>query len=261
MCLNHLVWWMIRPELMEIISPFNFWERELDTGYPREEYLDRFEDYLKVPSTIVAVTGVRRSGKTYLCRQMIRRLMEKGVNRHSLIFVNMEDPALEPYLGTQLLIDIHETYIHYMKPQGSIYFFIDEAQTIKGWERWVRSMVEKSSNVKVIVTGSSSEIMSRELSSLLTGRFMELRIQPFSFKEFLDFRGVLGKTWNERKMQSQLLDYMETGGYPQVLSIEDPGLKDEFLKELFHSTINSDIVNRFGVREVHKLKSLVTLLL
>ncbi|OYT46385.1 hypothetical protein B6U90_01160 [Thermoplasmatales archaeon ex4484_6] len=86
---------MIRPELMEIISPFNFWERELDTGYPIEEYLDRFEDYLKVPSTIVAVTGVRRSGKTYLCRQMIRRLMEKGVNRHSLISLSF------PYYHTR----------------------------------------------------------------------------------------------------------------------------------------------------------------
>lgn len=252
---------MIRPELMEIISPFNFWERELETGHLRDVYLNRFEDYLRIPSTTVAVTGVRRSGKTYLCRQMIKRMIEKGMDPRSSIFINLEDPALEPYLGIQLLTDIYESYLHALKPKGSIYLFIDEAQTIQGWERWVRSMIEKSSNVKIIVTGSSSEIMSHELSSLLTGRFMELRIQPFSFHEFLDFRGLLDETWNEKRMQTQLLEYMETGGYPQIQSIEDPNLKDEFLKELFHSIINRDIVNRFGVREVHKLKSLVTLLL
>jgi uncharacterized protein len=252
---------MIRAELMDIISPFNFWERELETGYSRREYLNRFEDYLKIPSTAVAVTGVRRSGKTYLCRQMIKRLIEKGMDPRSSIFINLEDPALEPYLGTQLLIDIHESYLHYVKPEEVIYIFIDEAQTIRGWEKWVRSMIEKSPNVKIIVTGSSSEIMSQELSSLLTGRFMELRIQPFNFREFLDFRGIPDKTWNEKKMQGQLLEYMESGGYPQVQYIEDQNLKEEFLKELFHSIINRDIVNRFGVREVHKLKSLVTLLL
>ncbi len=246
---------------MEVISPFNFWDKELGTGYVRNEYLDRFEDYLKVPSTIVAVTGVRRSGKTYLCRQMIQRLMEKGTDPRSTIFINLEDPALEPYLGTQLLMDIHETYLHYLKQEGPIYFFIDEAQTINGWERWVRSMIEKYPEIKMIVTGSSSEILSQELSSLLTGRFMELRIQPFGFQEFLGFRGQLNKVWNEKEMQGRLLEYMEGGGYPQVQSIEDQGLKGEFLKELFHSIINRDIVNRFGVREVHKLKSLVTLLL
>ncbi len=246
---------------MEIISPFNFWERELETGHLRDVYLNRFEDYLRVPSTAVAVTGVRRSGKTYLCRQMIKRMIEKGMDPRSSIFINLEDPALEPYLGTQLLTDIYESYLNFLKPKGPIKIFIDEAQTIQGWERWVRSMIEKSSNVKIIVTGSSSEIMSQELSSLLTGRFMELRIQPFNFREVLDFKGDIDKHWNEKRMQTQLLEYMETGGYPQVQSIADPHLKGEFLKELFHSIINRDIVNRFGVREVHKLKSLVTLLL
>jgi predicted AAA+ superfamily ATPase len=252
---------MIRSELVDVISPFNFWKKKLETGYPRKEYLNRFEDYLKIPSTTVALTGVRRSGKTYLCRQMIKRLMERGMNPRSMIFINLEDPALEPYLGTQLLIDIYETYLHYLKPEGPIYFFIDEAQTIKGWERWVRSMIETNPDVKIIVTGSSSEIMSQELSSLLTGRFMELRILPFGFPEFLGFRDSLEKVWNEKEMQRELLEYMEVGGYPQVQCIENRDLKDEFLKELFHSTINRDIVNRFGVREVHKLKSLVTLLL
>ncbi len=252
---------MIRHELMEVISPFNFWEGILETGFPRNDYLNRFEDYLGIPSTTVAVTGVRRSGKTYLCRQMIRRLIEKGTDPRSTIFINLEDPALEPYLGTQLLTDIYESYLHSLKPDGVKYIFIDEAQTIQGWERWVRSMIEKSSNVKIIVTGSSSEIMSQELSSLLTGRFMELRIQPFSFREFIDFRGEDDNAWNEKKMQTLLLEYIETGGYPQVQYIKDPNLKDEFLKELFHSIINRDIVTRFGVREVHKLKSLVTLLL
>lgn len=252
---------MIWAELMDVLSPFNFWEKDLETGYERKEYLSRLEDYLKVPSTTVAVTGVRRSGKTFLCRQMIKRSIENGMDPRSTIFINLEDPALEPYLGTQLLVDILDTYLHYLKPEGQIYFFMDEVQTIKGWEGWVRSMIEKSPEVKIIVTGSSSEIMSQELSSLLTGRFMELRIQPFSFPEFLGFYGALDKVWNEKQMQKDLLEYMEVGGYPQVQSIQNHDLKEEFLKELFHSTINRDIVNRFGVREVHKLKSLVTLLL
>lgn len=252
---------MIRDELLDIISPFNFWERNLETGYLREKYLDRFEDYLKIPSTTVAVTGVRRSGKTYLCRQMIQRLIEKGIDPRSTIFINLEDPGLEPYLGMQLLVDIHETYLHYLKPEGPLFVFIDEAQVIKGWEKWVRSMIEKSQDVKIIVTGSSSEIMSQELSSLLTGRFMELRIQPFGFQEYLGYKGKLNFQWNDKEIQRELLEYLEVGGYPQVQSLEKQGLKEEFLKELFHSTINRDIVNRFGVREVHKLKSLVTLLL
>ncbi|MDG6225931.1 MAG: ATP-binding protein [Candidatus Thermoplasmatota archaeon] len=252
---------MIRHELIEIISPFNFWEGDLETGYVRNPYLDRFESYLKIPSTTVAVTGVRRCGKTYLCRQLIKRSIEKGMDPRSSVFINLEDPAFEPYLGPRLLDDILESYMHFIKPKGMIHLFIDEAQAIEGWERWVRSMIDKSSNMKIIVTGSSSRIMTQELSSLLTGRTMELRLQPFSFAEFLDYRDVKYDMWNEKRMQSLLLEYLETGGFPQVQSIDDQILKDEFLKELFHSMINRDIVNRFGVREVHKLKSMATLLL
>lgn len=252
---------MINANLIDIISPFNFWEGELDSGFSRDEYLKRFEDYFSVPSIAVAVTGVRRCGKTYLCRQMIKRLIEKGTDPRSIIFINLEDPALEPFMGVRLLGDLYDSYLHFIKPDGEIYVFIDEIQTIKGWERWVRTMIDRSPGTRIVVTGSSSNIMSMELSSLLTGRFMELRIHPFGFREFLDFREERHDKWNTRKINGMLLEYLETGGYPQVQSIETPGLKDEFLKELFHSIINRDIVTRFGVREVHKLKALVALLL
>ena len=252
---------MINADFIETIAPFNYWEGELDSGFSRDEYLNRFEDYFSVPSIAVAVTGVRRCGKTYLCRQMIKRLIGKGMDPRSIIFINLEDPALEPFIGSQLLSDIYDSYLHFIKPEGNIYVFIDEVQTIKGWERWVRAMMERTPTTRIVVTGSSSNIMSWELSSLLTGRFMELRVHPFSFREFLDYRGKYHDKWNTGKINRMLLEYLETGGYPQVQSIGTSGLKDEFLKELFHSIVNRDIVTRFGVREVHKLKALVALLL
>ena len=252
---------MIRADLIDIIAPYNLWERELDSGLTREKYLKRFEDYFSVPSIAVALTGVRRSGKTYLCRQMIKRLIGTGIDPHSIIFINLEDPALEPFKDGPLLSDLYDSYLHFMKPRGTIYVFIDEVQTIRGWERWVRSMIDKNPGTRIVITGSSSNIMSQELSSLLTGRYMELRVNPFSFREFLDIGGVDRHRWNGKRMEALLMEYLETGGYPQIQAIETPGLKDEFLQELFHSVINRDLVTRFGVREVHKLKALVALLL
>lgn len=254
---------MMHPEYLEMVSPYNFWKKEIDTGIWRNNYVDRILKTFSVPNIIVSVTGVRRAGKTYICRQVIRRMIEQGMKREQSLYVNFEDPSLQPYLSTVFLQDLYDTYRHHLNPKEEAIIMLDEVQNVQGWEKWVRMMLEKNENVKIVVTGSSSKIMSMELSPVLTGRYIDVRVYPLSFNEYLHFMNISTDNLDIRaqEMENQSVEYLEYGGFPTAVLTPDMEMRKEYLKELFDSIITKDIAARYGVRRTHELKSTVVLLL
>ncbi|MDO9537255.1 MAG: ATP-binding protein [Thermoplasmata archaeon] len=254
---------MITPEYLEMVAPYNFWKREIDTGVWRSNYVDKILRIFTVPGIMASVTGVRRAGKTYICRQVLRRQIEHGMKKEQTLYVNFEDPALHPHLSVTFLQDLYETYRHYLNPKDETIIVLDEVQNVQGWEKWVRMMMETAENVKIMVTGSSSKIMSMELAPVLTGRHIDVRVYPLGFGEFLDFKQVSVSNLDirTREMEDGIREYLEYGGFPTTVLTRDMEMRKEYLKELFESIITRDVAARYGVRRIHELKTTVGLLL
>ncbi len=252
---------MEKEQIIEALLLWNFWEKDINTGIPREEYLARLKRYL-VTDEIVTLTGVRRSGKSTLLLQLIDKLIKDDIPRNNTIYVNFEDPKFYNFLNMDLLDNIWESYCDYLKPRGKVYLILDEIQRITGWENWARAKYDRKENIKIFVTGSNAELLSSEFSSVLTGRHLELFITPLSFREFLRFRDIeieTDKLWllkNKSRLKNIALEYLQSGGFPKIILTGDELLRKELLSQYFNDILSRDIVNRYKVKDSDKLEKL-----
>lgn len=205
---------------------------------------------------ILTVTGPRRAGKTYLCFQMADYLKDKGVPEQNILYINLEDERLHPIKGDELtkLLDVY--YELFEPERGKIYLFLDEVHEVPNWEIWSRRTSEKEKDVKLVLTGSSSELLPGELSTRLRGRSLNTAVYPFSFREFLRAKGVkydVKKAYYGKKkslLRREFNKYLKFGGFPEVVLEEDEKLKEEILRQYYSVMFQRDIIERFGVDNV-----------
>lgn len=246
---------MGKNEIIKILDDWNFWNRELDTGIKRDSYINRLLDYLET-DLVVVITGVRRSGKSFIMRQLAKRLLEKGVDKNHILIVNFEDPRF-PQLNVKNLQQIYEIYLEFLSPKETPYIFLDEVQEVEEWEKWVRTMRELK-KAKVVISGSNAKLLSRELSTLLTGMHIDLTVFPLSFIEFLHFNGLkiknkLDVISHQIEIKSLFRKYLEFGAFPEVTL---HNLKREILLSYYDDILNKDLIRRFNIRKGDKLKEL-----
>lgn len=247
---------MDKNEVLTVLNDWNIWRGNLATGIVRSTYLDQLEA-LMGSNQVITITGPRRAGKSYLMRQMTRKLSEKGVKRENLLFVNFEDPRFIS-LDTKLMTQVFDVYKEFLTPTDTPYIFLDEVQEVEGWEKWVRMMHELK-KAKIVVSGSNAHLLSRELGTLLTGRHLDLTVFPLSFQEFLSFnkrevRTPLDVTGKEAEIKGLLRKYVELGSFPEVALSEQ---KREILLKYFEDLLTKDLLKRFSVRKPQVMKSLI----
>lgn len=246
---------MRREELAEILEEWNFWKKDLNTGRERKEYVDKCLRLIG-NNTVTAITGVRRSGKSYIMRQAIKRLIESGTERKNVLMVNFEDKRF-PEFHAKLLDEAYSAYLELLAPDAKPYVFLDEVHNVPNWERWVRTMHELEKAI-IIVSGSSSKLLSGELATLLTGRHLDLNVFPLSFREFLLFKdievkGALDLAAKRVGIRRSLGEYLESGGFPGVaLGAE----KKQLLLTYFDDILTKDIEKRYKVRKRETLRAL-----
>jgi len=241
--------------ILEILEDWNSWKKELDVGLERRIYLNLALKFLK-PNVILSFIGARRSGKSYLMKQLAEELRKKGVEKNRILIINFEDKRFTDF-NLKLLDQIYETYLEALNPGDKPYIFLDEVHKINMWEKWVRTMHELN-KAKIIVSGSSSKLMSNELATLLTGRHLDINVFPLSFQEFCSFKGLeikdkLDLIAKKIKIKSFLKKYLEFGGFPEIVLNEE---KKYLLQSYFDDILTKDISERYKVREIEKLRSL-----
>lgn len=252
---------MEREQIIETLLLWNFWEKDIDAGIRREDYLTRIKRYLDTDE-IVTLTGVRRCGKSTILLQVIAQLIKNNIPRTNTLYVNFEDPRFYNFLNIDLLDEIWQAYCDYLRPEGKVYLVLDEIQKITGWETWARSKYDRKENVKIFVTGSNAELLSSEFANILTGRHLQLSITPLSFAEFLKFKDMEiepDKLWlakNKNRLKDFALEYLQLGGFPKIVLTKDELLRKELLSQYFTDIITRDIVNRHKVKDVGKLENL-----
>jgi len=247
---------MDKNSILSILNDWNFWSKNLDTGVKRDFYLKKLKKFLNSNHTIV-ITGARKSGKSFIMKQLARELIKEGVDKKNILIVNFNDPRFD-YLDANILQQIYETYLEFLSPDNTPYIFLDEVQEVREWEKWAITMHELG-KAKIVVSGSNAKLLSQELSTLLTGQHLDLTVFPLSFREFLKFNNISFKNRldivSQRiNIQSLARQYIESGGFPEVVLGEN---KKEILLTYFNDILNKDLVWRYKVRKSEKLKSLI----
>jgi predicted AAA+ superfamily ATPase len=201
--------------------------KSMDTGLPRH-----FAGYSTHPSHALIVSGIRRCGKSTWLQQIHRKAEEPS------IYLNFEDPRLAGFdLGD--LNRLHELALD----SGVMTFFFDEIQNIVNWEKFVRFRLDE--NYRVFITGSNASLLSKELGSRLTGRHINNELFPFSYNEFISFKGLEAGTFSTEK-------YLESGGFPEYIKTEAP----EVLMNVFNDILIRDIAVRHSIKNVMALQQL-----
>ncbi len=250
---------MFDRSLLSKIEDLNFWHREQDVGIKREE----LKEMLKFSEDIdfaLSIIGIRRAGKTYLAKQLLHHKIENGIKKEQTLYINFEDPALEPYLNVESLELMYNTYRYYLNQKARAYIILDEVHNVEKWEKWVRIKLEKKEDVKFIITGSGSKSSKSDLSTLLTGRTVTLPIFPLSFASFLEFKDYkIGNSESYTSLSFLLAEYLEYGGFPLIV-LAERDKKTTYLKQLFDDIITKDIIAKYKLRDTEVRKLAVILL-
>src|SRR3989344_7885512 len=140
---------------------------------------------------IITITGPRRAGKTYFCFELINQLLTKSISNQNILYINFEDNKLLGAESKDLdkLLDTYFELFNINKKQ-KIYLFFDEIQTVKNWDSWVRTINDARKDIQIVLTGSSSKLLSKEISTKLRGRVLNYEIFPLSFKELLNWKNI-----------------------------------------------------------------------
>ncbi len=252
-------------KILEILFSYNrFWNTgRIDPGIKRDLISSCLNELQS--KEIIVLKGVRRSGKSTIMAQIIRSLLARGEKPVSILRVNLEEPLFSREYSIDLLEQIYRTYRERVNSLGKCWLFLDEIQNIPGWERWVLGRSE-TEEIKVFVTGPSSQMLSRETGTKLTGRNISFEVYPLSFQEFLRFNNINVKTEHDYITQKSgirmmFYNYLKYGGFPEITLKESDDDKELLLKNYFEDLIYRDIVTRHEIRDVANLRNLAVYLL
>ena len=212
----------------------------------RKEYLQKLWSW-KDEQVIKVVTGIRRCGKSTLLKQYQNKLKSAGVTEEQIISINFEELENEP------LLDYKSLY-QYIKERlcedKMTYIFLDEIQKVTSFEKVVDSLHVKE-NIDIYITGSNAYMLSGDLATLLTGRYVEISMLPLSFKEYVEITGIL--------KEQAFSEYMKTGGFPYIAVMDRTDEKVEiYLEGIYNTVIVRDIEDRQSRKEMNCGKRKIT---
>lgn len=217
----------------------------------RAEYLKELIQF-RDTDLIKVITGVRRSGKSVLLMQYRDYLKSQGVADNQIIYLNFEELELLSVRTADALVKVLQPKLDKQRHQ---YIMLDEIQMVDGWQTVVNG-IRVSYDCDIIVTGSNAKMLSGELATLLSGRYVEIPIYPFSFKEFLAAKEI---TSDSREVDQAFLAYEKYGGFPLV-TLSPVALKDDILSSLYDTITLKDVAERAQVRDITSLRALVAFL-
>jgi predicted AAA+ superfamily ATPase len=247
---------MEKDKIIQILNEWNFWTKDLECGIIREKYLQQIDE-LKNTGQITIITGIRRSGKSTILKQYIKKHIEKGEDRKNFLYINFEEQLFTEEFSLKFLQEAYQAYLEIIQPTSKPYIILDEIQQIPEWEKFARSIHEKN-EAFLFISGSTAKLSTKEYGTKLTGRHADLKIYPLNFKEFLEFKNLKIKTKidllsNKTKIKQLLREYLEFGGLP-LIALTDK--KKELLNAYFDDIITKDVIERFHVKKTSQLKTL-----
>lgn len=213
--------------------------------YVREKYLKKMRGFYHDTEIIKVITGVRRSGKSCLMEMVKDELLRGGVDPANIIFLDLDSKAYRKIKSADRLESLIDSL---GQADGPKYLFIDEIQNVKDFEEVVNAY-RGTGEYSVFITGSNSYLLSGELATKLTGRYVEFELFPLSFDEYLDMKAFLGKEVNANLL-IELNNYLQEGGFPKAMQYDYFADKRTYVRSVIDEIFEKDIKRRVKVRNV-----------
>ncbi len=210
----------------------------------RSQYMDKIKK-LRDRQVIKVVTGVRRCGKSTLLKQFQEYLLESGVTSEQIIDINFED------VNNEFLLDYHKLhdYVTGRLQSGRItYIFLDEVQNVTDFQKAVDSLYIRE-NTDIYITGSNAHMLSGELATLLSGRYVEIPMLPLSFAEYAELSG--------QEIHTAWRNYFRNGGFPYAVQIDDEDIRNDYLDGIYHTVLLKDVAARKRINDIGLLECVV----
>lgn len=214
----------------------------------REQYLKKIRPFYD-SDLIKVLIGIRRSGKSVILKQIIAEILESGVRESHIIYLNFEDLE-NSFIKNEM--DLHGFVKKKMTGKKKYYLFFDEIQNVENFEKAVNSF-RASMNCSLFITGSNGKLLSGELATHLSGRYVSFRVMPFNFCEMCEIRGITKASVSE----DDFMDYLQYGGMPQRFLMHTEEETKVYLKDLYHSIVLRDIMQRSNIKDVDLLNRIM----
>ena len=254
MCVLHMA------DIKTALQDFNpWWKGTFTIEYKPRELYAQLQKYLPLPQ-IIALTGLRRVGKTTLLHKFIKDYLERGVSPTNILYFSF-DEFREIELRKVLQITSELTRVDFISAEGIIFF--DEIQKVGRWEEQLKSLYDLTGKrVKIFISGSESLFLKKKLKETLAGRIFEFKVDPLSFKEFLCFKGLSFEppALYEPELRQLFWEYTLTQGFPELISITDKEIIKKYIQEsIIDKIIYKDIPALFKVKDGSVLSSLLNI--
>lgn len=211
--------------------------------YKREDYLKKIRGFYHDTELIKVITGVRRCGKSCLMETIAKEIKESGIPESNIVYLKLDKRGFRSITTADQLDKLIETSC---KADGIKYLFIDEVQNVEGFEEVINGYREEE-EYSIFITGSNSYLLSGELVTKLTGRYLEFEIHTLNFKEYLEMKAFLGKSVGN-DLTAEFDQYILDGGFPKALQYEGDN-KDTYIKGIIQEIFNKDIRKRVTIRK------------
>lgn len=211
--------------------------------YPREKYLSKIRGFYHECEIIKVITGVRRCGKSSIMKMISRELLEQGVHEDNILYFNLDK---RPYIGITTPEQLDELIEEHYCQDAVQYLIIDEIQNVRGYETVINSWREEG-NLSIFLTGSNSYLLSGELATKLTGRYIEFNILPLTLDEFVEIKKFFGKDIPSDS-QELLNAYIYEGGFPYTVRLDALADKRTYVEGLIEEIYKKDIQKRIKIR-------------
>ena len=213
----------------------------------REDYLKRIVD-AKDTEFIKVITGVRRSGKSTLLLMFKDYLLNNGVKEDEIIYVNFESALYDDIKNYK---DLYKYVKDKIKKQ-KVYLLLDEVQNVESWQKAINSF-KVDFNIDIYITGSNAYLLSSELSTLLSGRYIEIKMYPLSFKEYLIFNN-----YDKNNLEDKFNEYLKYGGLPAITLIKDNNdLVLSYLNDIYNTIVKKDVIDRNSIKDTALLENII----
>lgn len=236
------------------LAKYNFWAGHVPAlGFPRKYYTDSIFNYIG-NKLVKVLVGQRRVGKSYILRQIAKRLIDSGTNPQNIFYINKEFTDFDFIKDYKDLEDLLKIYNSKLKPAGKKYLFIEEIQNVEGWEHFVNSHSQDFVEpYEIFVSGSNSKMLSGELATLLSGRYVSFEVFPFSFAEYA------GITSQELSKQNYI-QYMESGALPELFVLPNEETKRNYVAAIKDTVLLRDIIQRHRIKDPRLLEDIFVFL-
>ncbi|WP_300341223.1 ATP-binding protein [Fusobacterium sp.] len=219
----------------------------------RDLYLNKIKNFIDKP-VVKVITGMRRSGKSMILKLISQELLEKGISSQNIIYINFESLMFSELTEFKILYK-------YIKEKsqtliGKVYILLDEIQEVEYWEKAINSfMVDLDCDI--YITGSNANLLSSELATYIAGRYIEIKVYPLSFKEYIDF----AKVQNPKKIltnEEYFEQYLQFGGLPGIHNFNyNKSNVYQYLSDIYSSILLKDVVTRNNIRDVELLERII----